>query len=135
MLQKVGKQPDFKQKNGEGALWIDNRQTPEWVLQNMQQLPGGIPYTPPAGGSSSRASSQPAAQMDFLPSAPSSEKEAAWVDVFTNYRGWWDNRMNVSPYTSQALPCALPDKVLSWLLSTVLGACSEIRIRITANQT
>lgn len=25
-----------------------------------------------------------------------SDTELAWIDVFNNYKNWWDNRVNVS---------------------------------------
>jgi hypothetical protein len=35
-------------------------------------------------------------QLSFLPQVASSQQEQEWMDIFTNYNSWWDNRANVS---------------------------------------
>jgi hypothetical protein len=64
------------------AVWIEDRKFPAWARANLQLLPGGQPYQLP----------------DFIPHSAftGSEIEQQWVNVFTNYNGFWDNRVNVS---------------------------------------
>lgn len=82
---KTGKQPDFKMlsKATDGrrdALWLTDRQLPSWVRRNLQLLPGNKPYTLP-----------PFIPREALNGSP---KEQQWVEVFTNYTAFWDNRIN-----------------------------------------
>jgi hypothetical protein len=94
---KKGRQPDFRSKFSTSALWIEDRQTPAWVFDNLEWLPGNMPYTGnyphTAGGGSTGGSNGVPRQLDFLPAEAGSDKEAAWMDVFRNYRNWWDNRL------------------------------------------
>lgn len=86
--QRQGKQPDFKMrdsKNVEGrktAVWIEDRKMPAWAKANLQMLPGGQPYALPP----------------FIPESAmsGSDIERQWVNVFTSYSSFWDNRVNVS---------------------------------------
>lgn len=98
LLQKQGKQPDFRMRDNkvEGrktAVWIEDRKFPAWAKANLQLLPGGQPYQLP----------------DFIPASAmnGSEIEQQWVNVFTNYNGFWDNRVNVSLGGCRAYSLAL----------------------------
>lgn len=83
---RQGKQPDFKMrdsKNIEGrktAVWIEDRKMPAWAKANLQMLPGGQPYVLPP----------------FIPESAmsGSDIERQWVNVFTSYSSFWDNRVN-----------------------------------------
>lgn len=86
-VQKTGRQPDFKRKHDGSALWINDGKTPAWVLDNLQLLPGAIPYT------KQRTSGR---RYDFMPAQPTGDKEADWCDLFNDYQQWWDNRAYVS---------------------------------------
>lgn len=85
LLQKTGRQPDFKkrqQDRGKDAVWLDDRRLPAWVKKNLDKLPGGQPFPTPS----------------FIPdsAANGTDKERAWVELFSNYSAFWDNRLNVS---------------------------------------
>lgn len=85
LLQKTGRQPDFKkrqQDRGKDAVWLDDRRLPAWAKKNLDKLPGGQPFPTPS----------------FIPAgaANNSDKERAWVELFSNYSAFWDNRLNVS---------------------------------------
>lgn len=86
-MQKVGRQPDFKRKSDGEALWVEDDRSPDWVLQNLQLLPGNMPYT---------GTRQGLKYPGFMPHQPASETEAEWMDLFNHYQRWWDNRLNVS---------------------------------------
>jgi hypothetical protein len=84
--QKTGKQPDFRMQSKatdgrRDALWLTDRQLPSWVRRNLQLLPGNKPYPLP-----------PFIPREALDGSP---KEQQWVEVFTNYTAFWDNRINV----------------------------------------
>jgi hypothetical protein len=89
VLQKQGRQPDFKlrEKATDGrkdAVWISDSRLPQWVKNNLQLLPGGIPYF--------------RAVPEFIPASAASGDpiEQQWVEVFCNYGIFWDNRKTVS---------------------------------------
>jgi hypothetical protein len=103
--QKTGRQPDFNSKakdsdNRRMGLWIDSNNTPEWVINYL--LPGGRQRGGNrSGGSSgynnSSYGNQGMGSADaYMPEEASSEVEASWMDLCRNYRGWFDNRANVS---------------------------------------
>lgn len=80
---KTGRQPDFKkrqQDRGKDAVWLDDRRLPAWVKKNLDKLPGGQPFPTPS----------------FIPdsAANGTDKERAWVELFSNYSAFWDNRLN-----------------------------------------
>jgi hypothetical protein len=103
-VQKTGRQPDFNSKakdeaNRRMGLWIDSNNTPEWVISYL--LPGGrqrINNRSGGGGyNNSSYGNQGMSSADaYMPEQASSEVEASWMDLCNNYRGWFDNRANVS---------------------------------------
>ena len=106
MLQKTGKQPDFKmvvkaEAGKKDAVWIDDRRTPLWAKRNLDKLPGGVGLPPPT-------------LPPFIPAEAlqGTRKEPYWVQVFTNYKDFWDNRENVRA-------CGLAASVHSELSSTL----------------
>jgi hypothetical protein len=106
LLQKQGRQPDFnsKAKDNEGkrmGLWVDSKYTPEWVIAHL--LPGGRQRNNDRSGGNSRYNNnnsygnQGGGGADaYMPEEASSDVEASWMDLCQNYRGWFDNRANVS---------------------------------------
>jgi hypothetical protein len=106
-VQKTGRQPDFNSKakdeaNRRMGLWIDSNNTPEWVISYL--LPGGRQRSSNRSGgggyNSSSYGNQGMSSADaYMPEQASSEVEASWMDLCNNYRGWFDNRANVSAVT------------------------------------
>lgn len=90
--QKRGRQPDFRQQ-GKGpdggfppGLWLDDRRMPAWARDSLHLLPGGVAFQAPEVNLPS-----------FVPQGADATPEGrAWVDVFVNYKNFWDNRANVS---------------------------------------
>jgi hypothetical protein len=117
-------------------LWVDSKNTPQWVIDYL--LPGGRSSSSSYGGNSYGGQSGSSYGNQgggggggdvYMPQQASSDKEAAWMDLCNNYRGWWDNRANVSDADDAAaaafrLAC-LPACVMlcRCCSSKVCGAC------------
>ncbi|QHO13665.1 hypothetical protein HN873_052952 [Arachis hypogaea] len=65
--------PDFKRKDGNGALWLNN--APKWVLSRLEELKFDVPAV-----KSKQA-------KDFKGDEP-------WNDLVNNPTKWWDNRID-----------------------------------------
>lgn len=76
IAKKNPKSPDFKDKSTGAALWIENRNTPSWVKERLEQAGENLD----AGSTPDRRSKA------------ATETEKLWQAFFANPSDWWDNR-------------------------------------------
>lgn len=62
-------------------------------------------------------------QLPFLPEAASSQQEQNWMEIFTSYNSWWDNRANVSSAGCGLIACRLSVVFVGSLFMACTSMC------------